>query len=222
MMVTKLKKLTYKYNSNSSGDTLCLRNLHIETGYVIKQKINDALEKYKKEDLSLDECKVNDLTVTKISRKSWKASYYKWWLLVIMARLHIRFHLKDGFSYLKVVGKCGYCKELDSNCPECYLYNKGVCCSLKYLTNERRKNMAFWKYVRRMRKDIRNYSVKINWKKEILPYAIEMRDSIKRDRPIRASLKPQSSLVYIYSLFNNILSICTFIKNKTTTQLDRV
>ncbi len=160
-----------------------VNNLLIETGYVIKQKINNALEKHKRDDLLLDACQVNDSTVTKISRKSWRKSYYKWWLLVILARLHIRFHLKDGFSYLKVVGKCGYCKELDSNCLECYLYNKGLCCSLKYLTSERRKNMTFWKYVCRMRKNIRNYSVKINWKKEILPYAIEMREAIKRDKP---------------------------------------
>ncbi len=131
----------------------------------------------------MDACHVNDSFVKKISRNNWRASYFKWRLLVIMARLRIRFHLKDGFTYLKVIGKCGYCRELDSNCPECYLYVNEVCCSFKYLTNERKKHMAFWKYVRRMQKDIRNYSVKVNWKKDILPYAIKMRDTIKRDQP---------------------------------------
>jgi hypothetical protein len=34
-----------------------------------------------------------------------------------------------------------------------------------------------------MQKGVNNYNVKINWKKEVLTYAIEMRDAIKKDKP---------------------------------------
>ncbi len=36
-----------------------------------------------------------------------------------------------------------------------------------------------------MQKGIKNYNKKINWKKEVLTYAIEMRNAIKKDKPKR-------------------------------------
>ena len=39
------------------------------------------------------------VSATNISRKNWEMSYKKWQWLVILARLHIRFHTKDGFSF---------------------------------------------------------------------------------------------------------------------------
>ncbi len=127
----------------------------------------------------------NNPAIRKISRENWKISCSKWWWIVVLARLHIRFNTKDGYTFLQVVGKCGYCIELDTNCSICYLYKKGVCCSIKYLKSGKRKrrNTTLWKYVHVMKKGIRDYTVKIDWNKDVLPWAIEMKDTIRRDKP---------------------------------------
>ena len=36
-----------------------------------------------------------------------------------------------------------------------------------------------------MQKGVKNYNEKINWKKDVLTYAIEMRNAIKKDKPKR-------------------------------------
>jgi len=120
---------------------------------------------------------------TGISRKNWEMSYWKWKWLVILARLRIRFHTKRGFSFLNVVGKCGYCIEFKSNCFNCNLYKQSLCCSINNLTKEKREKTVLWKYLNVMQKSVKNYNKKINWQKDVLTYAIGMRDAIKKDKP---------------------------------------
>ena len=137
------------------------------------------------EDLLLEENQstYSKLSAKDISRKNWKMSYRKWWWLVILARLHIRFHTINGFSFLKVVEKCGYCLELNSICFNCNLYKQNLCCSIKYLTKEKRENTIVWKYLHIMQKCVNNYNLKIHWKEDVLAYTIQMRDAIKKDKP---------------------------------------
>jgi hypothetical protein len=185
IMVTKLDLL--RKDLTMSKRTLMQHNYLPDGGFVRNSILDGGLEKYKKEDQFLEESLSTDLkkATTNISRKNWEMSYKKWQWLVILARLHIRFHSKNGFSFLKVVGKCGYCIEFKSNCFNCNLYKQNLCCSIKYLTKEKRKNIVLWKYLRAMQKGIKNYNVKFNWKKDVLTYAIEMRDAIKKDKPKR-------------------------------------
>lgn len=137
---------------------------------------------------------------TNISWKNWWMSYRKWWWLVILARLHIRFHTKNGFSFLNVVGKCGYCMEFESNCINCNLYNQNLCCSMKYLTIENKKKTVLWKYLHVMQKCADNHNLKINWKKDVLPYAIEMRNAIRKDKPKRQiKISSMFTLLQIFS-----------------------
>ncbi len=140
-------------------------------------------------DLLLDrsQTKVSKSTRRKLSMENWKMSYMKWNWLVLLARLRIRFHSKNGFSFLKVVGKCGYCIEFESNCLNCNLYKQNLCCSVQNLTKEKRKSVALWKYLRVMQKGVKNYNVNINWKQDVLAYAIKMRDAIKKDKPKTSS-----------------------------------
>ncbi|WP_096895360.1 hypothetical protein [Candidatus Scalindua japonica] len=143
---------------------------------------------------------------TGISRKNWEMSYRKWKLLVILARLRIRFHTKRGFSFLNVIGKCGYCIEFKSNCFNCNLYKQSLCCSINNLTKEKREKTVLWKYLNVMQKSVKNYNIKIDWQKDVLAYAIGMRDAIKKDKPKRRI--NHSSLFYKSSfrkLFNPIL-----------------
>ena len=111
-------------------------------------------------------------------------AYNKWWWLVILAKLRIRFHTKDGFSFLKVIGECGYCTELNLDCLKCHLYEKRVCCSIKCLKDGlgNRKKIALWKYIHQMNRGVGDYSTKIDWK-EVLGNAITLRDTIKKDAP---------------------------------------
>ncbi len=148
---------------------------------------DDVLEKCGEKDLLPEESQatVSKVPVTEISRKNWRMSYRKWRWIVILARLRVRFHTINGYYFLKVVGKCGYCIELNSNCFSCNLYKQNLCCSIKYLTKDKREKTALWKYLHVMQKCVNNYSVKINWKKEVLAHAIEMRDAIKKDKPGR-------------------------------------
>ncbi len=144
-----------------------------------------TIENYRKKNLLMKESQSTDstLSTTNITQENWQMSYKKWWLLVILARLRIRFHTKKGFSFLKVLGKCGYCIEFESNCFNCNLYKQDLCCSIKNLTKEKKRNTVLWKYLRAMQKGIKNYNVKINWEKDVLAYAIEMRNAIKKDQP---------------------------------------
>jgi hypothetical protein len=165
---------------------------------------NGTLETYKKEEQFLEESHSADSkTTTNISRKNWEMSYKKWRWLVILARLHIRFHSKNGFSFLNVIGKCGYCIEFKSNCFNCNLYKQNLCCSMKNLTKEKRKNTALWNYLSVMQKGVRNYNVKINWKKEVLTYAIEMRDAIRKDKPKR-QIKISSIFTFLQIFFPKV------------------
>lgn len=171
-------------------------------GFVSNSILDGVLEKYKTDDQFLEEnLSTDSKKTTNISRKNWEQSYKKWWLLVILARLHIRFDSKNGFSFLKVVDKCGYCIEFKSNCFNCNLYKQNLCCSIKNLTKEKRKNTAFWKYLRVMQKGVNNYNLKFNWKKDVLTYAIEMRDAIKKDKPKR-QIKNSSIFTSIINFLN--------------------
>ncbi len=138
-----------------------------------------------------------------ISRKNWEMSYKKWKWLVILARLHVKFHTMKGFSFLKVVGRCGYCIECNSNCFNCSLYKQDLCCSVDNLTKEKRENAVFWKYIRVMRKSVKDSDVKINWKKDVLAYAIEMRDAIKRDEP-KKQIKTSSIFTSLQFFFPKV------------------
>ena len=42
-----------------------------------------------------------------------------------------------------------------------------------------------WKYLRAMQKGVKNYNAKIDWEKEVLAYATQMKNAIKRDKPKR-------------------------------------
>ena len=184
-MVIKLNSLKYSGNLTVSEDILFHQNDQRDEIFVRRNILDDALEKHKKEDLLKEENQSISPTVsaTNITRRNWEMSYNKWWWLVILAKLHIRFHTKKGFSFLKVLGKCGYCIEFESNCFNCNLYKQNLCCSIKNLTKEKRRNTVLWKYLRAMQKGVKNYNAKINWKKDVLAYAIEMRDAIKKDQP---------------------------------------
>lgn len=128
----------------------------------------------------------NNLAVKRISRENWKTSYNKWRWIVILAILRIRFHTFSGYTFLPVIDKCGYCIEHDTNCSMCHLYKKRVCCSIEYLKSgkRKRKNTTFWKYVHAMKKGIGDYTVEIDWRMDVLPWATEMKNTIKKDKPL--------------------------------------
>ncbi len=181
-----------KLNSYNEGLAMserasCQQNSSLDDSFVRKHVIDDTLEKHKKKNLLQEKALSTGARVsaTNISRENWEMSYKKWQWLVILARLHIRFHKKNGFSFLKVVDKCGYCIEFKSNCFNCNLYKQNLCCSMKNLTKEKRESTALWKYLNTMQKSVKDYNKKINWKKDVLTYAIEMRNAIKKDKPKR-------------------------------------
>ncbi len=184
-MATKLNP--YNEGPAMHERTSCQQDFSLDGSFVRKHVIDDTLEKHKKKNLLQEKTLSTDAKVsaTNISRKNWEMSYKKWQWLVILARLHIRFHTKKGFSFLKVVDKCGYCIEFKSNCFNCSLYKQNLCCSIKNLTREKRENTTLWKYLNAMQKSVKNYNKKINWKKDVLTYAIEMRNVIKKDKPKR-------------------------------------
>ncbi len=170
------------------SERIPLHRSYLQNGSFVRNSIlGGTLRKYKKEDHLLEEgySAGPEKTVTNISRKNWEMSYRKWQCLVILARLHIRFHTKKGFSFLNVVGKCGYCIEFKSNCFNCNLYRQDLCCSISNLTKEKREKTVLWKYLEVMQKGVNDNNRNINWKKDVLAYAIGMRDAIKKDKPKR-------------------------------------
>ena len=184
-MATKLKPIN---EDQTMSGMASLHQSHLQdSSFVRNVMLGGILGKYRKEDQLLEENHSTDprRTTTNISRKNWEISYRKWKWLVVLARLHVKFHTMKGFSFLKVVGKCGYCIEYNSNCFNCSLYKQDLCCSVNNLTKEKRENTVFWKYIRVMRKSVKDCNVKINWKKDVLAYATEMRDAIKKDEPKR-------------------------------------
>ncbi len=192
-MVTKLD--SFNEDLAMLERTSLQQNDLLDSSFASKHLIDNTLEKQKEEDLLLEKRLLTGtkLSTTNISRKNWEMSYKKWQWLVILARLHIRFHSKNGFSFLKVASKCGYCIEFESNCFNCNLYKQDLCCSVKNLTKEKRKNTVLWKYLRAMQKGVKNYRVKINWKEDVLAYAIEMRNAIKKDKPKKQT---KTSLIF--------------------------
>ena len=126
----------------------------------------------------------NNFLVKKISNKNWCISYNKWRWIVIFTKRQIKFNTKDGFTNFKVVGECGYCIEVNSNCFECHLYKENVCCSAEYLkkAGKNYKDIPYLRYVFNMREVLRKNLDKPRWK-EILADALTMRDTIKADKP---------------------------------------
>ncbi len=182
IMVTILDSI---YEELEMSEKISLQQNYLMGDFVRTNIPNGKLKTDKEEDQLLEEnqSKISKLT-TNISRKNWEMSYKKWKWIVILARLHIKFHTKNGFSFLKVVGKCGYCIESKSNCFNCNLYKQSLCCSIKNLTREKKEKTTLWKYLNIMQKNVKDCNAKINWK-DVLTYAIEMRNAIKRDKPKR-------------------------------------
>lgn len=125
--------------------------------------------------------------IVKVSFLNWKMSHSKWEKIVEFVKSRKIFDNKMGFNTLQVIGKCGYCLEVELNCSKCYLYDENMCCSVEYLLQQKEKrNTPFWTYVTEMRHSLKKGVESVRWN-IVLSSALKMRDIIKGDEPERAS-----------------------------------